>query len=75
VQVTTHNQGLDGFHQTGQRFLENLTSPTEWRRCVIREDDTPTFFCFMTNEPNDSEQQWQGSWEVHPRRKNTETEQ
>jgi hypothetical protein len=30
VEVTTHNQGLDGFRRTSQRFLENLSTLTEW---------------------------------------------
>ncbi|HUT91993.1 MAG TPA: hypothetical protein VMY37_21030 [Thermoguttaceae bacterium] len=30
VEVTTHNQGLDGFRQTGRKFLENLSTLTEW---------------------------------------------
>jgi len=31
VEVTTHSQGLEGFRQTGRRFLENLSRLTDWR--------------------------------------------
>ena len=31
VEVTTHSQGLEGFRQTGRRFLENLSTLTDWR--------------------------------------------
>jgi hypothetical protein len=31
VEVTTHSQGLDGFRQTGRRFLENVSNLTDWK--------------------------------------------
>ena len=31
VEVTTHSQGVEGFRQTGRRFLENLSTLTDWR--------------------------------------------
>lgn len=30
VEVTTHTLGLDGFRETGRRFLENLSRMTDW---------------------------------------------
>jgi hypothetical protein len=30
VEVTTYGQGLEGFRQTGRRFLENLSALKEW---------------------------------------------